>query len=357
MSLSSDESKPIRSGEELNIDALEAFLNEALQTDGAQKLVVEQFPSGFSNLTYLIKLGAQELVLRRPPFGYEKIAKGHDMGREYKVLHSLQPHYPKAPRPLVYTENTEVIGAPFYVMERVKGIILRARQDTGFDQATNQRFYQNFIDNLADLHNLDLNATGLADLGKTEGYLQRQVEGWIKRYKNAQTDDIPEMEEALAWFPQNIPQTSYNALIHNDYKFDNIVLDPTDPTQIKAVLDWEMTTVGDALSDLATALAYIPEEGDPAASLVNFSIKIRPGALNREELLALYQERTQREAHDMVFYYAFAIFKLGVIIQQIYFRYKKGFTQDQRFAPLIFMVKDCGKMSSLAIRSGRIRNF
>ena len=350
-----DEAKDIRDGEELNVENLQAFLNEQLDTKDA-KLEVSQFPSGFSNLTYLLKLGDQELVLRRPPFGAEKISKGHDMGREYKVLSRLNPVYPKAPKPLAYTEDLSIIGAPFYVMERVKGVILRSGKKVDLSRQEARILSENFIHNLAKLHKIDVNETGLVELGKPEGYMQRQVEGWINRYKKSQTDDIRDMDQVIEWFPSNIPATSQVSFIHNDYKYDNIVLNPDDMTQIKAVLDWEMSTVGDPLSDLATTLAYTSEPTDPEP-LRAFGIRAFEGVMNRDEMVRRYEAVSGIKPENMVFHYAFASFKLGVICQQIYYRYKEGFTKDPRFAPLIFLVKATAKLSASAVQNNRIRDI
>jgi len=351
-----DRAAQIRSGEELEIASLQAYLlNHIPETTGA--LEVRQFPAGFSNLTYLLRLGDREMVLRRPPFG-AKIKSAHDMGREYRVLSGLIKVWSKVPRPLVYCDDLDVIGAPFYVMERVKGVILRAQpdKDLNLDAATMGRLSTAFIDNLAELHGLDLDAAGLSDLGKPEGYVDRQVRGWTKRYGNAQTDDLVGMTKAIAWLQEHRPAESGATLIHNDYKYDNVVLDPKNLAQILAVLDWEMCTIGDPLMDLGSSLAYWVEPGDPK-SFALVGLTNRPGNLDRMQLATRYAEQTGRALHDLVFYYAFGLFKLGVIGQQIYGRYKKGFTSDERFAGLIEMVRTCGEMAVLAIDKGRISDL
>jgi len=350
-----DQAKEVRKGEELNLQKLTPFLNDALNTSG-EKITLQQFPSGFSNLTYLIKLGERELVLRRPPFGAEKISKGHDMGREYKVLSMLKKHYSKVPTPLVYTDNTEIIGAPFYVMERVKGIILRAGQKLDFSKEQMLSLGANFVDNLAELHKIDIEKTALIEIGKPEGYLKRQLKGWIKRYLNSKTDEIEAMEAIMEWLPKNMPQSPKATFLHNDYKYDNVVLDSKNPTQLKAVLDWEMATVGDPLTDLGTTLAYTTEVNDPP-TLLNFNIKLIPGAFTRKQVLECYEKAKGKKVENIVFYYAFALFKLGVIAQQIYYRYRKGYTQDKRFARLIYLVKDCAKLSHKAIQENKISAF
>jgi len=356
MNQSIDQAKPIRTGEELDSEKLLTYLNQTLQRD-EKNISVLQFPSGFSNLTYFVQYGAEEYVLRRPPFGAEDIAKGHDMGREYKVLKAVYPFYSKIPKTLVYCEDKSVIGAPFYMMEKVTGVILRATQKIDLDAPTMRKLNENFIDNLADLHSLDIEKTGLSALGKVEGYLERQVEGWIGRYKKAQTDDIPDMEKAIEWFAKNLPTTKYNSMIHNDYKYDNVILDQNDITKIKAVLDWEMATVGDSFTDLATVLAYTTELSDPL-NIRQFNIPIVPnGTLDRKEMLERYEQRMGIKVDNIVFYYAFAVFKLGVITQQIYYRFHKGYTKDQRFAAMIHMVKDCAKLSAAALVQNKIHHL
>ncbi len=354
MSEKIDKARPVRTGEELNLEKLTPFLNKELGIEG--EIEVQQFPSGYSNLTYLIKLGDTELVLRRPPVGAEDISKGHDMGREYKVLSMVHPHYPKAPKPLVYTEDKSIIGAPFYVMERIQGIILRSKDKISYEAATVRKLNENFMDNLAALHQLDIQQTGLVNIGKPEGYLERQVKGWTKRYHKAKTHDIPDMEKAMTWLDAHMPESPAPTFIHNDYKYDNVVLDPTDITQIKAVLDWEMSTVGDPFTDLGIVLSYTSEENDPP-HLKNFGIEVVEGMMSREELVARYEETTQRKVENLNYYYAFALFKLGVVVQQIYYRYHVGYTQDERFAPLIHLAKDCALMSVRVIEEQKVSGF
>ncbi len=355
MSHSMDTAREVRAGEELNIQNLEKFLQASLDMPDAS-LSVEQFPSGYSNLTYLIKLGDKEMVLRRPPVGAENISKGHDMGREYKVLSLVNPVYPKAPKPLVYTEDKDIIGAPFYVMERVKGIILRASDKMDFDEKTMQQMNTNLIKNFAELHQIDIQKSGLIEIGKPEGYLSRQVHGWAKRWQNAKTEEVPDMEKAIAWLIENMPESPPPTFLHNDYKFDNVILDSDDITQVKAVLDWEMSTVGDPFTDLGIVLSYTSEPSDPPY-LRNFSMQLPKGALSRAEVVALYEEVTQQKAPNLVYYYAFGLFKLGVVVQQIYYRYHQGFTKDKRFAPLIHLAKDCALMSVRVIEENKLSGF
>ncbi|HET9839546.1 MAG TPA: phosphotransferase family protein [Candidatus Angelobacter sp.] len=333
-----DSSRPVRAGEELDLARLEPYLREHLPehlTDRGGELVVKQFPSGHSNLTYSVSLGETEMVLRRPPFG-SKVKSAHDMGREYHVLSKLHGSYP-TPKPLLHCTDESVIGAPFYVMERVKGVIIRRNLPAGLELApgTAQKLSESFIDNLAALHGLDYAALGLGELGKPQGYLERQVRGWIERYYGSKTHELPEVEPLAAWLREHMPAQSAGTLVHNDYKFDNMVLDPTDITQVKAVLDWEMCTLGDPLTDLGTSLAYWIDPGDPPEmQMVRWGPTIVPGMLSRAELATRYAERTGRDLSKIVFYYVFAMFKVGVIIQQIYYRYFHGLTKDERFASL-----------------------
>jgi aminoglycoside phosphotransferase (APT) family kinase protein len=329
-----DSSRPVRAGEDLDLARLEPYLREHFPDLGGE-LIVRQFPSGHSNLTYSISLGEKEMVLRRPPFG-SKVKSAHDMGREYHVLSKLHPAYP-TPRPLLYCTDESILGTPFYVMERVRGVIIRRNLPQGLELApeTARKLSESFIDNLAALHRLDYAALGLAELGKPQGYLERQVRGWIERWYGAKTHELPEAEPLAAWLREHLPAHSAGTLIHNDYKFDNMVLDPADITRVKAVLDWEMCTLGDPLTDLGTALAYWIDPGDPPdMQMVRWGPTIVPGMLSRAELAARYAEKTGRDLSNIVFYYVFAMFKVAVIIQQIYYRYFHGLTKDERFASL-----------------------
>jgi aminoglycoside phosphotransferase (APT) family kinase protein len=350
-----DEPQPTRPGEELDAAKLETYLRQALP-DLSGHVQIAQFPKGYSNLTYLLNVGERELVLRRPPFG-AKIKTAHDMGREYRILSHLIAVYPKVPRPLAYCEDESVLGAPFYIMERVKGIILRAKPPTGLQltPASMRRISESFIDNLTEIHGVDYVAAGLGDLGKPEGYITRQVEGWIKRYQNARTDDIPEMERIAAWLVEHKPAEAGGGLIHNDYKYDTLVLDPQDVSQIRAVLDWEMATIGDPLMDLGSTLGYWVDPDDPEDwQKQSFGMTTWPGNLNREQLLERYMHKSGRTVGQAVFYYAYALFKIAVIVQQIYARYKQGLTQDARFAGLINLVRSGSKTACLAIEKKRI---
>lgn len=352
-----DSPKPIRQGEELLVDNLKQFLNEQVP-DLQGELTVSQFPSGYSNLTYMVTVGEQEFVLRRPPFG-ANIKSAHDMLREYNILKSIAPAFSKVPKPLIYSNDTAIIGAEFYMMERVKGVILRQKppEDIVLTPELMLGIAEGTIDTLAELHKINIQQYQLNNLGKPEGYAKRQVEGWTTRYKNAETDAIPAMNSTAEWLLAHIPQDKPATLIHNDYKYDNVVLNPNKLTEIIAVLDWEMATIGDPLMDLGTTLGYWVEEGD-AEVLKNFTLTSHKGNPNRQQVLERYAQKTGRNieelSKDIVFYYAFGCFKIAVIVQQIYARYKKGFTQDKRFAGLIYMVHAFGESAEKAIRRGAI---
>jgi len=351
-----DSATRIREGEELNKDSLLPYLSSHLENVG-NDIDIKQFPSGFSNLTYLITIADKEYVLRRPPFGIN-IKSAHDMDREFKVLSLLKPIYPSVPSPVLYCKDESIIGAPFYLMDRIKGIILRNKPPEGISLSTDlmRSISESAIDNLAALHAIDVNKTGLIDLGKPEGYIQRQVDGWTKRYYNAQTDKIDYMDLIAKWMISNIPTSGSTSFIHNDYKYDNLVLNPRDLSEIIAVLDWEMATVGDPLMDLGTTLAYWAEENDNPA-LKPFNLTWLKGNLTRSEVIERYALQSGRNTSDILFYYVFGTFKIAVIVQQIYDRFKKGHTKDFRFAGLIQVVNACADNGYKAMNSGQISNI
>jgi aminoglycoside phosphotransferase (APT) family kinase protein len=350
-----DQPAAIRPGEELPLPQLAAFLRDHFPSSEGP-LTAAQFPSGHSNLTYLLRLGNREMVLRRPPFG-SQVKTAHDMGREYRVLSKLHAAYPEAPRVLLFCDDISILGSPFYLMERIPGIILRKDPPDvrSFTPDTARRLSESFIDNLARLHVLDYRAIGLGDLGKPQGYLQRQVHGWIERYHASRTHDLPEVERISNWLNQRIPAVADAALIHNDYKYDNLILDPADLTRVVGVLDWEMSTIGDPLSDLGTALAYWVNENDPEElQRIRSCPSNYPGSLTRAQLVERYARITGRDVSFMVFYLAFARLKVAVIYQQIYYRYHQGFTQDRRFAALPEKVSTLMRASIHTIETGTI---
>ncbi|MBL7873272.1 MAG: phosphotransferase family protein [Cyclobacteriaceae bacterium] len=349
-----DQPSATRAGEELDLDKLQAYLRQHL-SGFDQQISIQQFPSGYSNLTYFIQTGSQGYVLRRPPFG-ANIKSAHDMEREYVVLTKLrEAGYLKVPEVIHLCKDQNVMGCPFYLMKRVEGVILRNRVPKGI--TINEDSFRSLsiaaIDQLVNLHKLDINKTGLETLGKPDGYLHRQVEGWTKRYTNSQTDEIASMNEVANWMQQNEPTTSQTTFIHNDFKYDNLVLNPENLSEIIAVLDWEMATVGDPLMDLGTTLAYWAEANDPDY-LKPFNLTWMPGNFTRREVVNFYEQQTGTPIKNVVFYYAFGSFKVGVICQQIYYRYKQGLTKDPRFASLLHVIKACGENARKAIDTNNI---
>lgn len=336
----SDSPDSIRPGEELQVASLEPFLRTHLsEPSGVFK--VQQFPSGHSNLTYAIQLGNRHMVLRRPPFG-SKVKSAHDMSREFRVLSKLHAVYPPAPEVFLFCDDASILGAPFYLMAPIRGVILRRDPpaDLSFSPATARAVCESFIDNLARLHSIDYAAIGLGEFGRPTGYLERQVQGWIERYHGSKTHDIPEVEKLAPWLQQHLPQSFAAALIHNDYKLDNVVLDQGDLSHIVGVLDWEMATIGDPLSDVGTVLAYWVEAGDPDdLQSIRWGPTNSPGSLTRSELVERYGRASGRDVENMSFYLVFARFKLAVIVQQIYYRYHLGLTQDSRFAAMLHVVQ------------------
>ncbi len=351
-----DGARAPRAGEELDKRALAAWLADTLPEIAGQPIEIQQFPGGHSNLTYLVRVGERELVLRRPPVG-SKVKSAHDMGREVRVLSRLAPAWSPAPRPIAECDDPSVIGSPFYLMERKRGVILRREPPAGvsIDAPTARRLSEVLVDGLAELHAIDFAAIGLGDLGKPDGYVDRQVRGWTERYAGSRTDEIPVVERVAGWLASHMPASPPPALIHNDYKYDNIVLDSHDLTRIVGVLDWEMATLGDPLMDLGTSLAYWVEAGDPPGMIaMRFGPTTLPGMMTRGEIAARYAERTGRPIDHIVFYYAFGLFKTAVVAQQIYWRWKQGLTRDPRFEPFLLAVGALCEQAAAAIDRGAL---
>jgi aminoglycoside phosphotransferase (APT) family kinase protein len=347
-----DQPSKVREGQGFSTEALKAHLATAgIEGD----IEIQQFGRGFSNLTYLLKAGHRELVLRRAPPGV-KIKSAHDMSREFKILSRLSKVWKKVPAPLLICEDESVIGSSFYVMERVRGVILRQKTPPGLELTPERmkRISESTIDTLAEIHTLDYKAAGLHDLGKPEGYVERQLTGWTDRYRKAQTDEVPTFEEVGKWLFANQPKESGASLIHNDFKYDNVVLDEG-ASEVIAVLDWEMATVGDPLMDLGTTLGYWVEADDPPVfQVMIFGPTNLPGNLTRTEIVDRYQAKTGREVKDPVFYFVYALYKLSVVAQQLYKRYKDGLTKEERYAPMLEGVRAITAAAAHAIDKGRI---
>lgn len=328
-----DTAGPLRPGEPLDVAAIDAFLKARIPALSGE-LTVRQFPGGASNLTYLLSYPDRELVLRRPPFGH-KAKSAHDMVREAKVMQALRPVYPLLPEIVAVCEDDTVLGNPFFVMERLRGIILRRDLPTGLllDPKQTQLLAHNMLDGLCALHAIDVSAAGLSLLGKGEGYVARQVSGWVKRFREARTPDVPDYEQVIEWLVANMPMgESAIRVVHNDYRFDNLVLDPAHPTRVIGVLDWELATLGDPLMDLGNSLAYWVEAGDdPAWRRLRRQPTHLPGMPSRREVVAYYLAKTGLSVPSFDYYLAFGLFRLAVIAQQIYYRFFHGQTQVPEF--------------------------
>jgi aminoglycoside phosphotransferase (APT) family kinase protein len=322
----------------------------------AEGVDVEQFGRGWSNLTYAVRFGDRELVLRRSPPNV-KIIGGHDMGREHRILTGLAGRWPKVPKPVAFCEDPNVIGTPFYLMERVRGIVLRPKNPKKLllTESKMRGLSEAMVDTLAEMHQLDWRAAGLGDLGKPEGYVKRQIQGWADRYRAAQTDDVIEFEELHAWLDHHAPpDTAQPALIHNDFKYDNVVIDSS-LSRIEAVLDWEMATIGDPLMDLGTMLGYWVDPDDPAIfQVMCFGPTNIRGNLSRVDIASRYAKKTGRDVKNILFYYTYALYKLAVVAQQLYKRYKEGHTHEERYAMMLAAARAVTRCAVFAIEKGRI---
>ena len=329
-----DRATTVRQGEELDAGRLAAYLRATIP-DLAGELEVSQFPSGHSNLTYLLRFGDREVVLRRPPFG-RKPKSGHDMRREHGILQALHGVFPYCPEPLAFCDDESILGCPFFVMERLQGVIIRRDIPAGLALSPLDvtALFERMVDVLVELHAVDHHAVGLSEFGRPEGYVERQIRGWSERYRRARTPDVPDCEPVMAWLEDNLPPEGERAgVIHNDFRLDNMVLDPADPLTIVGVLDWEMATIGDPLMDLGATLAYWVQQDDPPEThLLRMMPTHVDGAPTRRELVAMYAERSGLDAGSFDFYYCYGLFRLAVIAQQIYFRSYHGETRDPRFS-------------------------
>ncbi|MFZ0888551.1 MAG: phosphotransferase family protein [Candidatus Binataceae bacterium] len=329
----------VRDEERLEWGKLAAYLRDKL-AGADQPLHVLQFRGGHSNLTYLLRFGETEWVMRRPPFGPLPVG-GHDMGREYRVLSRLWQAFKPAPRGMLYCEDNSIIGAPFFIMERRRGILFRMREplprELGNDPATFRRISEGFIDTLADLHAVDFEQVGLGDLGRPTGFLERQIKGWMQRWERAKTREVPLMERLGAWYLENMPEAQAPTILHNDFYLHNIMLDAQDPGRVVGVFDWEMSTLGDPMIDLGISLAYWRDRTDPE-DLLELSQgvvhTIQPGFFTREELAERYAKKTGRDLSRLGYFRSWAHWKNATVVEQIYARYVRGQTSDPRFAPM-----------------------
>ena len=329
------ETIPIRADENFDQQRLAAYLRGKLP-GSEQALAVVQFGGGHANLTYLLRFGEQEYVLRRPPLG-PVAPSAHDMGREYRVLSVLHRVYAAAPRAFLYCDDAGLIGAPFFVMERRRGTVVRLTIPPEFgggtDAHANRRMSEVLIDALADLHQADYRAVGLDTLGKPDRFLRRQIDGWAQRYERSRTREIASVDRLVAWLRAEQPASPSPTLLHNDWRLDNVMLASDDPGRCVAVFDWDMCTLGDPLADLGTLLASWREAGEEIGGMTAGAMPSSvPGFLTRGEAVARYAARRAVDVAGVPFYYVFGLFKVAVVLQQIFHRYHVGQTQDARFA-------------------------
>jgi len=346
-----DEGAQVRAGEELEIASVDRWLKQQVPAlTGTPD--VTQYSGGASNWTYRLRYPGHDLILRRPPAG-TKARSAHDMVREYRVQAALKPYFPFVPTMVVLCQDEAVLGCDFYVMERIEGVIPRARlpPELRLVEPEVRRLCLNMLDALIALHQVDVQAAGLADFGKGTGYCLRQVEGWDQRYEAARTWNVPSFRKVRAWLKAQAPADSRTCVIHNDWRFDNLVLDPTDPTRIIGVLDWEMATLGDPLMELGSLLAYWTQADD------NFLMRAMrrqpthlPGMLKRHEVLHYYLGRTGLRADNWAFYEVFGLFRLAVIAQQIYFRYFHRQTRNPAFRHFWIIIHELHRRCRQAMR-------
>lgn len=326
---------PIRKGEELNVYKLESFLRKSFPELPEDPLRIEQFGTGASNLTYSLQVGDWEAVLRRPPHG-PVAPKAHDMEREYFILKALNGLYPIAPKPYLFSDDTSIVGKPFFIMERKHGVLIDTSFPEGIKPTTElcQTISEEMVNKLVELHEVPYKGTILENISKPEGFLERQVHGWIKRYERSKTDEIPEANPLMKWLAKHIPTSPEATVIHYDYKLNNALFSE-DLQEMVGLFDWEMTTVGDPLADLGVALCYWMEKDDPTSLKKIFDkppITVEDGFYTRQQFLEAYEQKSGRDLTNIHFYLTFAYFKLAVILQQIYYRYKQGQTNDERFS-------------------------
>ncbi len=346
----------VLAGEELQEEKLKQYLFEQQLINSATSAInVRQFYNGYSNLTYLLKIEEKEYVLRRPPFSAPK--RGHDMGREFKVLHNLHGVFDKSPKVYVHCEDRDIIGAPFYIMEKVDGIILTAKEAGELNISPSEfiTIADTWLDTFVELHQLDYEAASLGNLGKPQGYVERQVTNWGRQYLAAATEEVAAAHKVMAWMEEHQPKKYLYSLIHNDFKYDNVVFSDNRWTNVAAILDWEMCTLGDPLMDLGTSLGYWITSED--ADFVKHGLPsptMMPGNPSRTEIVHQYALKSGRNVDHLTFYFAYGLFKIAVIAQQIYYRFKHGHTSDKRFASLNKTAALCCETAWQAIQKNKI---
>lgn len=350
-----DESREPREGEQLDAGVVGDWLKQRVP-GLAGECVIRQFPGGSSNLTYHVRLGERDLVLRRPPFG--RIARtANDMLREARILQRLKPVFRYVPTVVATCDDESVMGASFYVMDRIAGIIPRRDFPAGMDVTPDlaRQLCERLLDVLVELHTIDYQAAGLGDLGRPEGYVRRQVEGWSLRYADAMTPDAPDCSDIMQWLADKQPAEVRHCVVHNDYRFDNVVLDPANPRKIIGVLDWEMAALGDPLMELGTVLCMWTQADDPpVAQASRQQPTTLPGMMTRVEVTDYYCRKMNLSPDRYDFYRVYGLFRMAGIIQQIYYRYYHGQTRDPRFASLLTFTQYLVDTSRDQIRNSRL---
>ncbi|PIC58333.1 phosphotransferase family protein [Sporosarcina sp. P12(2017)] len=343
----------VRSGEGLNKEKLQYFIREHIPEAPEGELRIRQFSAGHSNLTYLLQINEWEAVLRRPPLG-PVAPKAHDMEREYQILSSLHPYFKPAPKSYVFSKDKEIVGSPFFIMERRNGIVLDTEfpTDTVYTPELGRKISELLVEQLVSLHQVDYKKTKLVDMVKPEGFMERQVAGWIGRYERAKTDDVKDLDELTEYLQRNVPESAEPTIIHYDYKLNNAMFSE-DYSEMTGLFDWEMTTVGDPLADVGAAMSYWIQADDPEMlkkGLGKPPVTVMEGFFTRDEFIERYAEKSGRDVSSIDYYLTFAYFKLAVICQQIYYRYKKGQTQDRRFAHFNVFVENLIQYALISAR-------
>lgn len=344
------DTKPVRESEQLDWSRLDDYLRprleEIIKENIDSKLEIEQFSGGHSNLTYLLRYGSREFVLRRPPFG-KLPPKAHDMAREYKILAAINPVFDLAPRPYLLCEDETVIGATFYLMERKRGVVIRKDEPYELERDLRAKISEAMIDTLARLHTINIESDELKNLGHPVGFVTRQVQGWTRRWHGSKTTELKEMENLTLWLEENLPpEPEKYSLVHGDFKLDNVMFD-SDLKNMIGVFDWEMAALGDPLVDLGILLAYWIHVCDLARATGSIPcVTNREGYFTREEIIERYAAETRFDVSKIIFYEVFAVFKLAVVLQQIYYRFHKGQTDDPRFAEMDKQVAALAKLAT-----------
>ena len=326
---------------------VENYIRSEIENLPNEKMEVKKFTEGYSNLTYLITIGDWEGVLRRPPFGYTP-PKAHDMEREYRILDKINPVFPLAPKVYTYSDDPKIMDKHFYIMEKKNGIVVddEIPEEFGDSPEVGEKISEAVVSTMAELHGIDYVKANLQNFGKPEGYLNRQVQGWIERYHRTKTEDIKIVEELEKWLIANMPTSGDVSIVHNDFKLNNMMLDAKDPGKVVGIFDWELATIGDPLTDLGTTLVYWAQKDDLDMGIT--SVTDSPGFTSRREFLERYTTLSGLDVSNVNYYLTFGFYKLAGVLQQLYYRWKIGEHHDDRFSNLNESV---GNLFAMAIEA------